>query len=122
MSSTVADVRDDGRQEQRVDAYTKFWQKDMSKEADVDNQNRLDSYTDVVNGVPSHQNLWIDAYSFFTLQVTMTAQPNYTSMVGRNRSTSRVSTKGNPSLPLSPVMSITSPPICNCVQACECLM
>lgn len=51
MPSAVVEPRDDGRQEQRVDAYTKFWQKDMSKEADVDNQNRLESYTDVVNGV-----------------------------------------------------------------------
>ncbi|KAH7913311.1 S-adenosyl-L-methionine-dependent methyltransferase [Hygrophoropsis aurantiaca] len=40
----------DGRQENRVENYTKFWQKDMSKEAEVDTQNRSESYTDVVNG------------------------------------------------------------------------
>ncbi|KAF9225999.1 hypothetical protein BS17DRAFT_778038 [Gyrodon lividus] len=40
----------DGRVETRVDNYTKFWQKDLNKESDTDNKNRLDSYTDVVNG------------------------------------------------------------------------
>jgi sterol 24-C-methyltransferase len=40
----------DGRVESRVDNYTKFWQKDVSKEGEADNENRLDSYTDVVNG------------------------------------------------------------------------
>jgi sterol 24-C-methyltransferase len=50
MAPTGVEPRSDGRQEQRIDAYTKFWQKDISKEAEVDNQNRLDSYTDVVNG------------------------------------------------------------------------
>lgn len=41
----------DGRQERRVENYTKFWQKDFGKEGDADNQNRVDSYTDVVNGM-----------------------------------------------------------------------
>jgi len=41
---------EDGRQGGRIQNYTKFWQKDISKEADVDNQNRVESYTDVVNG------------------------------------------------------------------------
>ncbi|KAG1806977.1 S-adenosyl-L-methionine-dependent methyltransferase [Suillus subaureus] len=40
----------DGRQEKRVGNYTKFWQKDLGKESEVDNQNRVQSYTDVVNG------------------------------------------------------------------------
>ncbi|KAI6044022.1 S-adenosyl-L-methionine-dependent methyltransferase [Pisolithus marmoratus] len=40
----------DGRQEGRVEGYTKFWQKDLKHEGEADNQNRLDSYTDVVNG------------------------------------------------------------------------
>ncbi|KIJ61846.1 hypothetical protein HYDPIDRAFT_95727 [Hydnomerulius pinastri MD-312] len=40
----------DGRVEKRVDSYTKFWQKDLNNEAEADNKNRLDSYTDVVNG------------------------------------------------------------------------
>ncbi|KAI6019908.1 S-adenosyl-L-methionine-dependent methyltransferase [Pisolithus orientalis] len=43
-------VYPDGRQETRVEGYTKFWQKDLKHEAEADNQNRLDSYTDVVNG------------------------------------------------------------------------
>ncbi|EJC98250.1 delta-sterol C-methyltransferase [Fomitiporia mediterranea MF3/22] len=40
----------DGRVEKRVENYTAFWQKDMSKEAGVDKENRLESYADVVNG------------------------------------------------------------------------
>ncbi|KAG2066836.1 hypothetical protein BDR04DRAFT_1106059 [Suillus decipiens] len=40
----------DGREEKRVENYTKFWQKDLGKEGEVDNQNRVESYTDVVNG------------------------------------------------------------------------
>ncbi|KAI6124506.1 delta-sterol C-methyltransferase [Pisolithus croceorrhizus] len=40
----------DGRQEGRVEGYTKFWQKDLQHEGEADNKNRLDSYTDVVNG------------------------------------------------------------------------
>ena len=40
----------DGRQERRVENYTKFWQKDISKESEADNKARLDSYTDVING------------------------------------------------------------------------
>lgn len=43
----------DGRQEARVENYTKFWQKDFGKEGEADNQNRVESYTDVVNGIPS---------------------------------------------------------------------
>lgn len=40
----------DGREDARIQNYTKFWQKDTAKEANEDNENRLDSYTDVVNG------------------------------------------------------------------------
>jgi hypothetical protein len=40
----------DGRQERRVENYTKFWQKDLGKEGETDSQNRVESYTDVVNG------------------------------------------------------------------------
>jgi hypothetical protein len=43
----------DGRQESRVENYTKFWQKDLGKEGEADNQNRVESYTDVVNGIPA---------------------------------------------------------------------
>lgn len=43
----------DGRQETRVENYTKFWQKDLGKEGELDNQNRVESYTDVVNGITS---------------------------------------------------------------------
>ncbi|KZP33763.1 hypothetical protein FIBSPDRAFT_915884 [Athelia psychrophila] len=40
----------DGRQADRLDNYTKHWQKDLSKEGEVDTENRLEDYTDVVNG------------------------------------------------------------------------
>ncbi|KDQ58582.1 hypothetical protein JAAARDRAFT_34401 [Jaapia argillacea MUCL 33604] len=40
----------DGRVNKRIENYTAFWQKDMANEAKVDTDNRVDSYTDVVNG------------------------------------------------------------------------
>lgn len=43
-------VTEDGRQKNRMEAYTKFWQNDMTKEKEVDTDNRLNSYTEVVNG------------------------------------------------------------------------
>ncbi|KAF8842443.1 hypothetical protein BDN67DRAFT_1067734 [Paxillus ammoniavirescens] len=46
----MANQYTDGRVETRVDNYTKFWQKDLNKESETENKNRLDSYTDVVNG------------------------------------------------------------------------
>ena len=49
MSSTGIQ-RDDGRVANRMENYTKFWQKDPNKEQGVDNENRLHSYTEVVNG------------------------------------------------------------------------
>ena len=45
---TVA--RADGRQDDRVQNYTKFWQQDTKDETEVENANRLNSYTEVVNG------------------------------------------------------------------------
>ena len=41
---------DDGRIGSRIEAYTTFWQKDPKKEQEDDTQNRIDSYTDVING------------------------------------------------------------------------
>ncbi|KAI0819926.1 delta-sterol C-methyltransferase [Trametes gibbosa] len=40
----------DGRVGRRIENYTAFWQKDMSKEASQDTENRLENYTDVING------------------------------------------------------------------------
>ncbi|KAH9911706.1 S-adenosyl-L-methionine-dependent methyltransferase [Fomitopsis serialis] len=40
----------DGRVNERIENYTKFWQKDISKDGADDTANRVDSYTDVVNG------------------------------------------------------------------------
>ena len=52
-SNTLAD----GRQKDRIENYTKFWQKDTSNESEVDNENRLENYTDVVNGMHSPQTI-----------------------------------------------------------------
>ena len=43
--------RADGRIENRVENYTKFWKKDLNQEESGDNSKRLESYTDVVNGI-----------------------------------------------------------------------
>jgi sterol 24-C-methyltransferase len=48
MSTGVA--LNDGRVENRVENYTKFWKKDVATEGEADNDKRLESYTDVVNG------------------------------------------------------------------------
>ncbi|KAJ7634665.1 delta-sterol C-methyltransferase [Roridomyces roridus] len=40
----------DGRERDRIANYTKFWNKDISKEDSTGTDNRVDSYTDVVNG------------------------------------------------------------------------
>ncbi|KAJ7688969.1 sterol 24-C-methyltransferase [Mycena rosella] len=40
----------DGRERDRIANYTKFWNKDISKEDSADTENRVDSYADVVNG------------------------------------------------------------------------
>ncbi|KAF7351331.1 Delta-sterol C-methyltransferase [Mycena sanguinolenta] len=40
----------DGRQKDRIENYTKFWNKDISKEDSTGTENRVESYTDVVNG------------------------------------------------------------------------
>jgi len=53
MAPVAADdniITEDGRQKNRMEAYTKFWQNDMSHEQEVDKENRLESYTEVVNG------------------------------------------------------------------------
>ncbi|KAI0687671.1 delta-sterol C-methyltransferase [Cytidiella melzeri] len=50
VATESSSVTQDGRQSSRMEAYTKFWQKDMNKEKEVDTENRLDSYTEVVNG------------------------------------------------------------------------
>jgi len=46
----MATPNGDGRVNARIENYTDFWQKDIGKEEKVDTENRVDSYTDVVNG------------------------------------------------------------------------
>lgn len=40
----------DARSESRVSNYTKFWKKDSAQDGDADRENRLEQYTDLVNG------------------------------------------------------------------------
>ena len=40
----------DGRSKDRMTNYTKFWEGDLKQNADVHNENRLSSYTELVNG------------------------------------------------------------------------
>ena len=42
----------DGRVDSRIGSYSGFWQKDLTKEASVNSENRIENYTDVVNGAP----------------------------------------------------------------------
>ena len=41
----------DGRVNDRIENYTDFWQKDMSQEQKLDTDNRVENYTDVINGM-----------------------------------------------------------------------
>jgi len=43
-------VTADGRVQNRIENYTGFWQKDAVKEQEAHNVNRVDNYTEVVNG------------------------------------------------------------------------
>ena len=58
-AATEKVVTEDGRHQDRMEAYTKFWQKDMGNEKDIDTENRIGSYTDVVNGKPYIQILFL---------------------------------------------------------------
>ncbi|EAU81938.1 sterol 24-C-methyltransferase [Coprinopsis cinerea okayama7 len=49
MSANTIALKD-GRVQNRVENYTKFWKKDLKTEGQSDNDARLDKYTDVVNG------------------------------------------------------------------------
>lgn len=41
------------RKADRIESYTKRWDKDISKDSDANKQHRLDEYKDVVNGQPA---------------------------------------------------------------------
>ena len=58
----------DGRVQNRIENYTGFWQKDAGKEHENDNVNRVDNYTEVVNGkyllfVSNVYCLWANTYA-----------------------------------------------------------
>jgi hypothetical protein len=44
---------DDGRVDSRFENYSRFWEKVLTKEAQVDLDNRIENYTDIVNGACS---------------------------------------------------------------------
>ena len=50
MSTTTAPSAD-GRVNSRIANYTGFWEKDSAKDTDVQKSNRLENYTDVINGI-----------------------------------------------------------------------
>lgn len=41
----------DGRVNERIENYTKFWEKDSTKDTETERDNRLENYTDVINGM-----------------------------------------------------------------------
>lgn len=84
MSSTGVQLND-GRVQNRIENYSKFWQKDPNKEQDIHNKSRLNSYTEVVNG--NYLSTHGSRFFVHRRQVITTVQPNYTSMVGPSRST-----------------------------------
>lgn len=43
-------TRSDGRVDNRIENYTKFWKEDPNAEENQDNEKRLNNYTEVVNG------------------------------------------------------------------------
>jgi sterol 24-C-methyltransferase len=43
----------DGRVQNRIENYNQFWQKDLNQEDESGNKNRLEQYTEVVNGTSS---------------------------------------------------------------------
>lgn len=48
--NTDANVLADGRQNSRIENYTAFWEKDSKNDGDSQKANRVDNYTDVING------------------------------------------------------------------------
>lgn len=116
----------DGRDRERIANYTKFWDKDISKEDSTHTENRVDSYTDVVNGVyffPFRLRILLSVandYPSFLGQAITTARPSCTSTAGPTRSTSAASTRARRSLRRSPATSTTSRRKCGYARGCAC--
>lgn len=75
----------DARSESRVSNYTKFWQKDSAKDGEADKANRLDQYTDLVNGTCPAPHLsphWRARQTTDAHQATMTVLRSFTSTAG----------------------------------------
>ncbi|TCD71961.1 Delta(24)-sterol C-methyltransferase [Steccherinum ochraceum] len=50
MAPVASEPSNDGRSKDRMTNYTKFWENDLKEENREHNENRLQSYTEVVNG------------------------------------------------------------------------
>ncbi len=83
----------DGRVNDRIANYTAFWEKDSAQDGVAQRENRLDNYTEVINGM--YPPLVVafgagDDNSFFLLvKGIMMVQLSCMNMVGHNRSTFR---------------------------------
>lgn len=112
---------DDGRVGSRIENYSDFWHKDIRKEGQVESDNRLENYTDVVNGVL----LFFSPYGHVIgssapppTQGTTTARRNSMSTVGPGHSTSRASTRARRSPRRSLATNTILPHRCPFVPGC----
>ena len=48
----------DGRVDEQVENYTKFWQSDLKRESEAEVEHRIDDYTNIVNGKSTYLSLW----------------------------------------------------------------
>ena len=114
---------DDGRVGSRIENYSDFWQKDMRKEGQVESDNRLENYTDVVNGMlliffSLHGHV-IGSLAPPPTQGTTTARRSSMSTAGPGHSTSRASTRARhsprPSLATNTILPHRCPFVPGCV-------
>ena len=47
-----SDTLKDGRVKSRLVNYTEFWDKDAARDGNLQKENRVENYTDVINGMP----------------------------------------------------------------------
>lgn len=73
-----------GRGESSVENYTKFWNKDPTKEQKTDNEAGLDGYTNVKNGTFYMSPLFLKPLTNFNSKATTTAPPSSTNTAGRS--------------------------------------
>jgi len=111
-SSTTA--RSDGRVDNRIENYTKFWKTDPNAEENQDNEKRLDNYTEVVNGQPSQTFYSTTSSNISSKKVIMMVQLSFTNTDGASLSTFPAFTRARLSSPRSLAMSTTFLHTCSC--------